>query len=72
MKKILIICALLAMMAGCASPRKSVENHPVKESHQPDALPDNKENRFMKQFRQADSVFNEKYEGRLSDGKLLR
>ena len=26
MKKILIICALLAMMVGCASPRKSVEN----------------------------------------------
>lgn len=62
MKKILIVCALLAMMAGCASQRKSVENHPAKDSHQPDALPDNKENRFTKQFQQADSMFNEKYE----------
>lgn len=61
MKKILIICALLAMMAGSASPRKSVENHPAKESHQPDALPDKKGNRFTKQFQQADSMFNQKY-----------
>lgn len=72
MKKILITCALLAMMAGCASPRKSVENHPAKKSHQPDVLPGIKENRFTNQFQQADSLFNEKYEGRLSDGKLLR
>lgn len=61
MKKILILCALLAMIAGCASPRKSVENHPAKESHQPDALPGKKANRFTKQFQQADSLFNEKY-----------
>lgn len=61
MKKILILCALLAMISGCASPRKSVENHPAKESHQPDALPGKKANRFTKQFQQADSLFNEKY-----------
>ncbi|WP_044270432.1 hypothetical protein [Bacteroides timonensis] len=61
MKKILIICTLLAMMSGCASPRKSVENHSAKESHQPDALPGKKANRFTKQFQQADSLFNEKY-----------
>lgn len=61
MKKILIICAFLALIAGCASPRKSVENHPAKKSHQPDVLPELKENRFTKQFQQADSMFNEKY-----------
>lgn len=61
MNKILIICALLTFMAGCASPRKSVDNHLAKESHQPDALPGIKENRFTKQFQQADSMFNEKY-----------
>ena len=61
MKKILIICVLFALIAGCASPRNSVENHPAKNSPQPDALPDNKENRFTKQFQQADSMFNEKY-----------
>ena len=71
MKKILIICALFALIMGCASPRNSVENHPAKDSSQPDTLPDNKENRFTKQFQQADSVFNKKYDGRLSDGKLL-
>ena len=43
MKKILLICAILALIVGCASPRKY------------------KENRFTKQFQQADSVFNEKY-----------
>ena len=56
MKKILIICVLFALIAGCA-----VENHPAKNSPQPDALPDNKENRFTKQFQQADSMFNQKY-----------
>lgn len=61
MKKILIICVLFALIAGCASPRNSVENHPAKNSPQPDALPDNKENRFTKQFQQADSMFNQKY-----------
>jgi len=61
MKKILIICVPFALIAGCASPRKSVENHPAKNSPQPDALPDNKENRFTKQFQQADSMFNQKY-----------
>lgn len=61
MKKILIICALLTMMVGCASPRKSVENHPAKILHQPDALPGKKVNRFTKPFQQADSMFNEKY-----------
>lgn len=61
MKKILITCTLLAMMAGCASPIKSIENHPAKESHQPDALPSKKVNRFTKPFQQADSMFNEKY-----------
>lgn len=61
MKKILIICVLFALIAGCASPINSVENHPAKNSPQPDALPDNKENRFTKQFQQADSMFNQKY-----------
>ena len=61
MKKILIVCVLFALIAGCASPRNSVENRPAKNSPQPDALPDNKENRFTKQFQQADSMFNEKY-----------
>lgn len=61
MKKILIICALIALMAGCASSRKSIESHPAKESHQPDALSGIKENRFTNQFQQADSMFNEKY-----------
>ena len=61
MKKILIICVLFALIAGCASPRNSVENHPAKNLPQPDALPDNKENRFTKQFQEADSMFNEKY-----------
>lgn len=61
MKKILILCALLAMIAGCASPRKSVKNHPAKESHQLDALPGKKANRFTKQFKQADSMFNQIY-----------
>lgn len=43
MKKVLIICALLALTAGCASPRKSIEN------------------RFTKQFHEADSMFNQTY-----------
>jgi hypothetical protein len=63
MKKIIIVCALLALIAGCASPRKCVDNHPTKKAHQPDVLPDNKENRFTKQFQQADSMFNEKCKG---------
>ena len=63
MKKIIIVCALLALIAGCTSPRKCVDNHPEKKSHQPDGLPDNKENRFTKQFQQADSMFNEKHKG---------
>lgn len=61
MKKTLIIYALLALMVGCASPRKSIESHPAKESHQPDALLDKKGNRFTKLFQQADSMFNQKY-----------
>lgn len=36
MKKILITCTLLAMMAGCASPKKSCESYSVKELRQPD------------------------------------
>lgn len=61
MKKIIIVCALLALIAGCASPRKCVDNHQAKKSHHPDVLPDNKENRFTKQFQQADSVFNKQH-----------
>lgn len=61
MKKIIIACALLALIAGCTSQRKYVDNHPAKKSHQPDVLPDNKENRFAKQFQRADSMFNEEY-----------
>nr|DAN89893.1 MAG TPA: Prokaryotic membrane lipoprotein lipid attachment site [Caudoviricetes sp.] len=61
MKKILIICTLLALIVGCASPRKCFENHPAKKLHQLDILPGKKENRFTKQFRQADSMFNKKY-----------
>ena len=45
MKKILLICAILALIVGCASSRKY------------------KENRFTKQFQQADSMFNEKCKG---------
>ena len=45
MKKILFICTLLVLMAGCVTPRKY------------------KENRFTKQFQQADSMFNEKCKG---------
>lgn len=62
MKKMLIICTLLALTAGCASPRKYQENHSARKLHQPDFLPDKaKENRFTKQFQDADSIFNEKY-----------
>lgn len=61
MKKMLIICALLTLIARCISTKKSVDNHPAKDSPQPDALPDNKENRFTKQFQEADSMFNQKY-----------
>lgn len=59
MKKIAIIFTLLSIIEGCASPRKSFENHPAKKSYQPNTLPGNKENRFTKQFQQADSMFNE-------------
>lgn len=51
MKKILLMCAILALIVGCASPRKY------------------KENRFTKQFQQADSAFNEQYERRSSNYK---
>nr|UVM86819.1 MAG: membrane lipoprotein lipid attachment site protein [Bacteriophage sp.]UVX73756.1 MAG: membrane lipoprotein lipid attachment site [Bacteriophage sp.] len=43
MKKILLICTLLALLIGCTTPRVY------------------KENRFTKQFQEADSMFNEKY-----------
>ncbi len=61
MKKIIIACALLALIAGCTSQRKCVDYHPTKKSHQLDVLPDNKENRFAKQFQRADSMFTEEY-----------
>lgn len=61
MKNILIIYTLLTLMAGCASLRKSVENHPTKISYQPDMFPGKKDNRFTKPFQQADSMFNQTY-----------
>lgn len=51
MKKILSICALLVLLVGCAT--QKVSHTTFKREY--------KENRFTKQFQQADSVFNEKY-----------
>lgn len=51
MKKILIICTLLAFMAGCTTPK--VSHTTFKREY--------KENRFTKQFQQADSMFTEKH-----------
>lgn len=51
MKKILIICALIALLAGCTTQKVSYTI--LKREY--------KENRFTKQFYQADSMFNEKY-----------
>lgn len=63
MKKLLVVCTLSALITGCASHRVYIynENHSAKESRHPDTIPvSSKENRFTKQFQQADSVFNEK------------
>ena len=62
MRKMLSICASFVLLAGCATPK--VSHTTFKREY--------KENRFTKQFQQADSMFNKKHEGRLSDGKLLR
>lgn len=51
MKKVLITCAILTLLVGCAAPRIQ-STIPKREQ---------KENRFKKQFQQADSMFNEKY-----------
>lgn len=51
MKKILLICALLILIVGCASKRVSYIK--FKRTY--------KENRFTKQFQQADSAFNARY-----------
>lgn len=51
MKKILIPIVLLALMVGCTT--QKVAHATFKREY--------KENRFTKQFQQADSVFNEKH-----------
>lgn len=48
MKKILIACTLLTLVVGCTTPK--VPYMTFKREY--------KENRFTKQFQQADSVFN--------------
>lgn len=50
MKKILITLMLLTLMAGCTT--QKVSHTTFKREY--------KENRFTKQFQQADSVFNQK------------
>lgn len=52
---------LLTLMVGCTTSK--VAHATFKREY--------KENRFTKQFQQADSVFSKKYGGRLSDEKLL-
>lgn len=52
MKKILLICTLLTLTVGCTT--QKVSHTTFKREY--------KENRFTKQFQQADSIFNEKYE----------
>ncbi len=47
MKKILLICMLLASLVSC------VTHTTLKREY--------KDNRFTKQFQQADSMFNQKY-----------
>lgn len=65
MKKLLVVCTLSALITGCASHGVYIlynENHSAKESRHPDTIPvSSKENRFTKQFQQADSLFNLKY-----------
>lgn len=51
MKKILFICALLALSAGCAT--QQAPRAAFKREH--------KENRYEKMFQQADSMFNVEY-----------
>lgn len=51
MNKILIILVLLTLMMGCTT--QKVAYATFKREY--------KENRFTKQFQQADSVFNEKH-----------
>lgn len=51
MNKILIIFVLLTLMVGCTTPK--VSHTTFKREY--------KENRFTKQFQEADSMFNQKY-----------
>ena len=51
MKKILITLMLLALITGCTTPK--VSHTTFKREY--------KENRFTKQFQQADSMFTEKH-----------
>lgn len=51
MKKILFICILLALLAGCAT--KQIPRAIFKREY--------KENRYEKMFQQADSMFNVEY-----------
>ncbi len=51
MKKILITLVLLTLIVGCTAHK--VSHTTFKREY--------KENRFTKQFQQADSMFNEKY-----------
>lgn len=51
MKKILFICTLLALLAGCAT--QQAPRAACKKEY--------KENRYEKLFQQADSMFNVEY-----------
>lgn len=51
MKKILFICILLALLAGCA----------IKQPPRATFKREYKENRYEKMFQQADSMFNVEY-----------
>lgn len=51
MKKILLVCVILALTGGCST--KKVPYVTFKREY--------KENRFTKQFQEADSMFKEQY-----------
>lgn len=53
MRKMLLICVILALTVGCNT--KKVPYVTFKREY--------KENRFTKQFQEADSMFKEQYKG---------
>lgn len=55
MKKILLICMLLASLVSCTTHKVAHTTFKREREY--------KENRFTKQFQQADSMFNEKCKG---------